>query len=344
MLIFCYVTRCGLKLDNITAKLFIGTLVLLMSFSVFSLDKSDFSRPDQIPFPADNPYSVQKAALGKMLFFDPRLSKNKNMTCATCHNPSFGWEDSTKTAVGAHNTNLDRHSPTILNAAWGDLFFWDGRASTLEEQAGGPIESTVEMNLPLAKAVTRLKAVPTYQKWFNTVFGEQGITADNIKKSIATFERTVVTGQAPFDNWVEGQDSALTEKEKLGFTLFTGKAQCANCHTGWNFTDNKFHNIGLPGTDLGRFEISKKEEDKFAFKTPSLRNISQRAPYMHDGRFQSLQRVIVHYMSGGVNLPTHSNLMKPFVLTMDEINALEAFMLTLAGEDQPVTLPTLPLF
>ncbi|TBR40987.1 c-type cytochrome [Marinomonas agarivorans] len=315
-----------------------------LSVAALALEKSDFVRPDQIPFPTDNPYSVQKAALGKMLFFEPRLSRNRNMTCATCHNPSFGWEDSTKTAVGAQNTNLGRHSPTVLNAAWGDLFFWDGRASSLEEQAAGPIESNVEMNLPIEQAVSRLKEISAYQQWFADVFGAEGITANNIKKAIATFERTVVTGQAPFDDWVEGQEAALTEQEQLGFELFIGKAQCANCHTGWNFTDNMFHDIGLSGDDVGRYGITKQEKDRFAFKTPSLRNISQRAPYMHDGRFTTLQQVIVHYMSAGINRPTRSDLMEPFALTTDEISALEAFMLTLTGEDQPVTLPTLPLF
>jgi len=323
-------------------KILIGAITLLASAAVFGLDKSDFTRPDQIPFPADNPYSVQKAALGKMLFFDPRLSNNRNMTCATCHNPSFGWEDATATSIGAQNTNLGRHSPTIVNSAWGDLFFWDGRASSLEEQSAGPIESTVEMNLPISEAVTRLKAVPDYVQWFKDVFGNQGITAENIKKSIATFERTIVTGQAPFDKWVEGDESALTATEKLGFELFIGKAHCANCHTGWNFTDNKFHDIGLSVNDLGRFEVSKQEADKFAFKTPSLRNISQRAPYTHDGRFSTLENVIVHYMSGGIRRPTNSDLMQPFPLTPDEMKALKAFMLTLTGEDQPVTLPTLP--
>lgn len=317
-------------------------LFYVCSVNSNTLDLSDFVRPDNIPFPANNQYSVQKAALGKMLFFDPRLSKNKNMSCATCHNPSFGWEDATQTSIGAQNTNLPRHSPTIVNAAWAKDFFWDGRASSLEEQAAGPIESTVEMNLPIAEAVSRLKAVPAYQQWFKDVYGDEGITAGTITKSIATFERTIVTGQAPFDLWVEGDESALTNEEKLGFKLFVGKAQCVNCHTGWNFTDQKYYDVGLTGEDLGRFDISKNEEDRFSFKVPSLRNISQRAPYMHDGRFSTLQTVIVHYMSGGTRRPTVSNLMQPFSLTIDEINALEAFMLTLTGEDQPVTLPTLP--
>ena len=132
--------------------------------------KQNYQRPDTIPFPIDNPYSAEKAALGKMLFFEPRLSKNRNMTCATCHNPSFGWEDATETSIGAQNSNLDRHSPTIINAAWGKSYFWDGRAATLEDQAAGPIESNVEMNLPIGEAVKRLSQVPSYQDWFRRVF------------------------------------------------------------------------------------------------------------------------------------------------------------------------------
>ncbi|REL29837.1 tryptophan tryptophylquinone biosynthesis enzyme MauG [Thalassotalea euphylliae] len=304
--------------------------------------KEQFKRPDTIPFPADNPYSVQKAALGKMLFFDPRLSNNRNMTCATCHNPSFGWEDATARSVGDQNTQLDRHSPSIINAAWGDRYFWDGRAASLEEQAKGPIESAVEMNLPLPEAVARLSQVPQYRTWFGRVFGSEGITADTIAKAIATFERTIVSGEAPFDRWVNGDESAISPAAKRGFDLFVGKAKCVDCHSGWNFTDMQFHDIGLPGNDLGRGQLTGNAQENFAFKTPSLRNIGQRAPYMHDGRFENLTGVIGHYIPGGVKRPTLSTKMVPIALSAQDINDLEAFMLTLTGEDTAVSLPTLP--
>lgn len=304
--------------------------------------KGQYKRPESIPFPADNPYSVEKAALGKMLFFEPRLSKNRNMTCATCHNPSFGWEDATPTSIGAQNSNLDRHSPTIINAAWGKTYFWDGRAASLEDQAKGPIESNVEMNLPMSVAVKRLAQVPSYQQWFTRVFGPSGLTGENVTKAIATFERTVVSGQAPFDLWVEGDENAISASAKRGFDLFNGKAACADCHTGWNFTDYAFHDIGLSGEDKGLGARTGNSRDNFAFKTPSLRNISQRAPYMHDGRFVDLKAVIAHYIPGGIRRPSLSNKMKPVPLTRQDINDLEAFLLTLTGEDAAVSLPILP--
>lgn len=304
--------------------------------------KQSYKRPTSIPFPADNPYSAEKAALGKMLFFEPRLSKNRNMTCATCHNPSFGWEDATSTSIGAQNSHLGRHSPTIINAAWGKTFFWDGRAASLEEQAAGPIESNVEMNLPMSVAVDRLAEVASYQAWFKRVFGDSGITSDNIKKAIATFERTVVSGQAPFDLWIEGDESAISESAKRGFTLFNGKAECSACHTGWNFTDNKFHDIGLASKDKGLGARTGLAQDEFAFKTPSLRNITQRAPYMHDGSMNNLRSVIAHYIGGGIPRASRSELMRPVALTPQELSDLEAFLQTLTGKDASVSLPILP--
>jgi cytochrome c peroxidase len=167
--------------------------------------KAQYQRPDTIPFPADNPYQAEKAALGKMLFFDPRLSINQNISCATCHNPSFGWEQALPLAVGAQNTALGRHNPTILNLAWGDKFFWDGRAATLEEQALGPIQSDVEMNMPLDVLIERVSGIEGYRPYFNSIFSE-GITAETIAKAIATFERAVVSGPSPFDRWIEGDE------------------------------------------------------------------------------------------------------------------------------------------
>lgn len=304
--------------------------------------KQSYQRPDSIPFPSDNPYSAEKAALGKMLFFEPRLSKNRNMTCATCHNPSFGWEDATPTSIGAQNSNLGRHSPTIINAAWGKSYFWDGRAATLEEQAAGPIESNVEMNLPMHIAVDRLKQVPSYQTWFKRVFGSSGITDENIKKAIATFERTVVSGQAPFDSWIEGDESAISESAKRGFELFNGKAQCSDCHSGWNFTDHQFHDIGINSEDKGLGARTGDPKQNFAFKTPSLRNISQRAPYMHNGEMNDLRSVIVHYISGGIPRPTRSALMQPIPLSGQDVADLEAFLMSLTGKDASVSLPILP--
>lgn len=301
-----------------------------------------YKRPTQIPFPSNNLYSSEKAALGKMLFFDPRLSQNFNMTCATCHNPSFGWEDATKGSVGAQNTALPRHSPTVINVAWGNTFFWDGRAATLEEQAKGPIESPVEMNTPIEMVVERLNAVPQYRTWFQRAFNGDGITASNITKAIATYERTIVSGIAPFDQWIEGDKNAISNSAKRGFELFNGKALCMSCHTGWNFTDNRFHDVGLIGDDKGLGGRTGNPRENFAFKTPGLRNIGQRAPYMHDGRFKTLDEVISHYASDLIERDSRSPQLININLNTQEIRDLKAFLLTLTGEDAPVTLPILP--
>ncbi|MEJ1157258.1 cytochrome-c peroxidase [Prosthecomicrobium sp. N25] len=305
--------------------------------------KSAYKRPSEIPFPIDNPYTAEKAALGKALYFEPRLSGAENMTCASCHNPSFGWEVPVKTAVGAQNTRLGRQAPTVLNIAWVHPLFWDGRAKTAEDQAKGPIEAAVEMNLPLPEAVKRLSAIPSYKAAFDRVFPGQGVTPDTIVKAIATFERTVVASYAPFDAWVEGDEKAISPAAKRGFDLFVGKAGCAPCHTGWNFTDNKFHDIGTTSTDVGRIAFEPNNpKAQFAFKTPSLRDIGQRAPYMHDGSIETLEEALMHYVQGGIDRPSRSPLMRPVALDASEIDDLIAFLRSLTGSKQIVTLPVLP--
>ncbi|WP_181703034.1 cytochrome-c peroxidase [Chthonobacter albigriseus] len=303
----------------------------------------DFKRPTTIPFPADNPYTPEKAALGKALFFEPRLSGAENMTCASCHNPSFGWEVPVETAVGSQNTRLGRQAPTVLGSAWIHPFFWDGRAATAEAQAKGPIESPAEMNLPLEVAVQRLSAIKGYSAWFDQVFPGTSVTPDTIVAAIATFERTVVPSYAPFDAWVDGDADAISDSAKRGFDLFVGKARCAGCHTGWNFTDNKFHDIGTTDADPGRgtFEPANPKA-QFAFKTPSLRDIAQRGPYMHNGKVPTLQAAVEHYLSGGIDRPSRSSLMAPVDLTAADIQDLVEFLHSLTGSRQVVALPVLP--
>lgn len=305
--------------------------------------RAAYQRPASIPFPTDNLYTPEKAALGKALFFDPRLSGNQNITCASCHNPSFGWEVPVRTPVGAQNTALPRHAPTVLNQAWVHPFFWDGRASTLEQQAAGPITAAAEMNLPLANAVTRLNAVSDYRDWFQAVFPGQGVTATTIVQAVATFERTVVASYSPFDAWVDGDETAISDKAKRGFMLFNGQAKCAVCHSGWNLTDNRFHDIGLPGKDIGRGQFEPGNvKAQFAFKTPSLRDVTQRAPFMHDGSLPTLDDVLNHYANGIIDRPSRSDDLKDIVLGPDDIDDLLAFLKTLTGSRQVVTLPVLP--
>lgn len=305
--------------------------------------KQKYVRPSEIPFPANNPYTPEKAALGKALYFEPRLSGAENMTCSSCHNPSFGWEAPSKTSIGAQGTRLARQAPTILNIAWVHPFFWDGRAGTAEAQATGPIEAPVEMNLPLPQAVRRLNAIPDYKAWFARVFPGQGVTADTIAAAIATYERTVVSSYAPFDAWVDGKEDAISASAKRGFALFNGKAKCADCHSGWNFTDNKFHDIGTTTTDIGRGRYEPgNPKAQYAFKTPTLRDTAQRAPYMHAGQHTTLEDVMMHYIVGGIDRPSRSPLMQPVPLTQAEVTDVIEFLKSLTGAKQVVALPVLP--
>lgn len=305
--------------------------------------KRDYARPADIPFPANNPYTPEKAALGKALYFEPRLSGAENMTCASCHNPSFGWESPNQTAVGAQNTRLARQAPTILNTAWIHPFFWDGRADSAEAQAKGPIEAPVEMNLPLPVAVRRLNAIPDYKAWFSTAFPGRGVTPDTIAEAIATYERTVVSSYAPFDAWIDGDEKAISDAAKRGFALFNGKAKCAPCHSGWNFTDNKFHDIGVTATDIGRGKYEPgNPKAQYAFKTPTLRDTAQRGPYMHAGQMLTLEDVMTHYVGGGVDRPSRSPLMQPLSLTQGEISDVVEFLKSLTGAKQVVAMPILP--
>jgi cytochrome c peroxidase len=318
-------------------------LLAMLPAAASATEKAGFARPAEIPFPAENPYTPDKVALGKALYFDPRLSGNENMTCASCHNPSFGWEVPVKTAVGAQNTRLGRQAPTVLNVAWVHPLFWDGRAATAEEQAKGPIQAPAEMNLPLDQAVARLKAIPAYAAWFERVFPGEGVTEDGIAKAIATFERTVVASYSPFDRWVDGDETAIGEDAKRGFELFVGKARCVACHSGWNFTDNAFHDIGTTTTDLGRSVIAPGDvKADYAFKTPTLRDTAQRAPYMHDGSMATLEEVVQHYVGGGIDRPSRSPEMAPVALSDSEAADLVAFLRSLTGTKQVVTLPVLP--
>lgn len=335
-------SRCHLAWLTMAASVVCASGNLSAQDSI-ELQKSAFRRPSEIPFPTSNPYTPDKAALGKALFFDPRLSGAQNMTCATCHNPSFGWEVPVKTAIGAQNTALARQAPTILNVAWVHPLFWDGRAETAEEQAKGPIEASVEMNLPLPEAVKRLSEISDYLDSFAKSFPGEGVTPDTIVKAIATFERTVVASYSPFDAWIDGNEGAISDGAKRGFGLFIGKARCSACHTGWNFTDNKFHDIGTTTTDLGRgaFEPANPLA-QYAFKTPSLRDTAQRAPYMHDGSLATLENVMQHYRAGGIDRPSRSPDMKAVGLSTAEVQDIIAFMKSLTGSRQVVTLPVLP--
>lgn len=305
--------------------------------------KKKYVRPAAIPFPAENAFSKEKELLGRTLFFDPRLSGSGSIACSNCHNPAFAWGDGLPKAVGMGSKVLRRRSPTILNSAWTELLFWDGRAESLEQQALGPIAEPGEMNLSLEAMVKTINGIPEYLPLFAKAFPKEAVSADTVAKAIATFERTIVSGKAPFDEWIEGKESAISEQAKLGFDLFNGKAECSKCHTEWLFTDNGFHDIGLEGSDAGRWENLHLAAMKNAFKTPTLRNVDRRAPYMHDGSHATLEKVIDFYDKGGdAKRPSLAPEMKPLNLTAQEKQALVAFLKTLTSVDAPVTIPMMP--
>ncbi|MBK7998313.1 MAG: tryptophan tryptophylquinone biosynthesis enzyme MauG [Verrucomicrobia bacterium] len=242
--------------------------------------KGAFKRPTSVPHPKDNPPTPDRISLGKALFFDPRLSRANNISCGSCHNPSFAWGDGLPKGVGHGSKEVGRRTPTILNTAWAETLFWDGRASSLEEQALGPIAAPGEMNMPLDQVLAKLKSVPGYLPLFEKAYPGEGISEQTIAKAIAAFERTVISGTAPFDEWIAGKENAISDTAKRGFDLFNTKANCVKCHSGWNFTDDGFHDIGLADADIGRgAHLKELESMQHAFKTPTLRNVVQRAPY-----------------------------------------------------------------
>ncbi len=306
--------------------------------------KSEYKRPKSIPAPKSNPLTKEKIDLGKKLYFDPRISKTGTMSCATCHNPSLGWEDGLSTGLGHKGNRLGRHSPTVLNLAWAPLLFWDGRAKSLEEQAKGPILADAEMGMTEDIVINRIKEIKGYQKLFQAAFPNEQApqNIDNIAKAIASYERTLVSSKSRFDKWIEGDETALNKNEINGFLIYNTKANCAVCHNSWRFTDDAFHDIGLKSKDLGRGDVVKGVYTlKHAFKTPTLRNISERAPYMHDGSISSLGDVIRHYENGFEKRRSLSWAMKEFKLSNTDRHDLVLFLKTLSSNDK-VSVPVLP--
>jgi len=307
-------------------------------------DRSDYLVHKKMRVPQDNAITPERIELGKALFFDPRLSDSNQMSCATCHNPSFSWTDGLPLSLGRDNKKMTRATPTILNVAFGRLFFWDGRARGLEEQAVGPIKSAIEMNQSMEVLVDELNAIQGYRDLFDKAYPGEGITEATIGKALATFERTIVSDyDAPFDRWLKGDQNAMSESAQNGFKLFDGKARCSVCHSGPNFTDGSFHNIGLDnGDDVGRFEFVKVESLKGAFKTPTLRNVVNTSPYMHNGQLKTMEEVIDHYIDGGKGKANLSKDMKPVKLSKQEKTDLINFLNSLSEPETPVTFPILP--
>ena len=302
--------------------------------------------PTAIPVPPTNLNYKSKIKLGEQLFFDGRLSKNNQVSCAFCHTPGVGFADPRQTSIGVGGKRGGRQAPTVYNTALNPVQFWDGRAGSLEEQAIGPIINPVEMAETHENVVNKLSKIKGYREQFQKVFGT-GVNMQGIAEAIAAYERTILSTNSAFDKYVQGDEKAMSSAAIRGMALFKGKARCILCHNGPNFTDNQFHNLGVPQVgpmkeDLGRYYVTLRKKDIGAFKTPTLRSIIETSPYMHDGVFQTLEEVIDFLNKSGETNSHLSPLMKPLNLTSGEKGDVLAFLQALTGEEIPFEFPELP--
>ena len=296
--------------------------------------------------PADNPMTNEKVELGRMLFFEKRLSQDNTIACANCHLAKFAFTDGKPVATGIRGQKGGRSAPVSFNRVFSSVQFWDGRAATLEDQSVGPFTNPIEhgfANYDVMRA--KMMKIAGYRKLFKQAFGDDNITIGNVGKAIASFQRTVLSGNSPADRFDQGQEAgAISAEAQRGLLLFREKARCTKCHSGFNFTDEKFHNLGIGWddnkVDLGRYMETKNPEDLGAFKTPTLREIARSAPYTHDGRFKTLEEVVNFYNKGGVKNPHQDPLIIPLELTDQEKQDLVQFLHTLNGEGwQQATAP-----
>jgi cytochrome c peroxidase len=325
-----------------------------------------------LPFFPENPLSHEKVELGKKLFFDRRLSGDGTMSCATCHNPETGYSDGLAISLSYPTTKNWRNSPALINLAFNTVFFWDGRASTLEEQALFPMMSAFEMNQNLDFLEEELKEVPEYVIAFQNTFGGE-ITRERIAMALAAFQKTITSNNSPLDKYLNGDNDALTPVQKRGYDVFTGKGKCVQCHYGSNLTDNKFHNLGVPEDpeivnnprvsatrrftakvsgyrayrtlteDPGRYLVTKERKDWKAFKTPTLREIAMSGPYMHNGVFETIEEVIEFFNRGGGADPNKTQLLENLHLTEKDKYSLKVFLLeSLKGDLVKVRTPEVP--
>lgn len=300
------------------------------------------------PFPESNPYSKEKWELGKQLFFERRLSKSEQIACASCHDPDLGWADGRRKAIGHNRIQHDLNSPSIVNSAWIEEVFWDGRAGSLEEQVLGSWQNPIEMAANLSDAVARIRSIEGYSPLFEQAFGSTDVSADRISQAIATFMRKITLTNTRFDKFMRGERDVLTESEIKGLHLFRTKARCANCHNGALLSDGEYHHLGSSfhnvGEFQGRYRVTGKAEDVGAFRTPGLRGIGETAPYQHNGFAKNLDILLNLYNMGwwqnaelaekGNDIPTAqlSSHIQELKLNKEELSQLKAFLGTLDGD------------
>jgi Cytochrome c peroxidase len=299
-----------------------------------------------VTVPADNPQTEAKIRLGRQLYFDPRLSSDNTVSCVSCHKPEHGWADTGPVSEGVNHAKGGRNSPSVLNAAYSVLQFWDGRAMNLEKQAVGPIQNPVEMQMTMEMAIGRLKGIPGYVSQFKEVFGTEP-NEIGVAKAIAAFERTVVQIDTPYDHYLQGDRGAMSSAAVRGMKLFNGKGHCTPCHSGPYFSDGRFHNLGAGFSngkfaDEGRTIVTKAPRDLGAFKTPGLRGVAETAPYLHGGSEPTLEAVIDLYDRGGIQNSNLDRAMVPLNLTDREKHELVEFLKALSGPPLVIEKPELP--
>ena len=301
-----------------------------------------------VPIPADNPPTADSIALGRRLYYDRQLSGDNTLACANCHNPALYFTDGRPVSLGVGGKTGTRNAPTVLDAAYLPVQFWDGRATSLEDQAGGPIQNPVEMNQPHDVMVAKIGKLTEYQAAFDKAFGKGPITVHKVEKAIAGFERTLLSGNSPFDRYQYGGDkTAMSDSAIRGLALFRDKAKgnCVTCHTIEDksalFSDGKFHNLGV-GLDAngyikdqGRYDETHLDADRGAFRTPTLRDVAKTAPYMHDGSLKTLKDVVDFYVGAGNSNPYRDKEIKELKLSGQERADLLAFLESLTGDLPP---------
>ena len=350
--------RIGARIARLFGSLTLALTLAACSDTDRALEKANPIQP--LPKPPlgisssfadlETPPTPERVRLGRWLFFDRRLSADNTVSCATCHEPQNAFSQLTAHATGILNQPGKRKSPTFVNCAWpvSPVFFWDGRAKSLEDQALGPIENPVEMGNTHTAMIASLEKIQGYRPYFKQAFGTPEITKERVARAVADYERTRMSGNSPWDRWQAGDTAAVDARVRIGHWVFHARAACARCHLGENFSDSQFHNIGVGWdstraafADSGRVLISKNPKDTGAFKTPTLREVARHPPYMHDGSQATLREVVEFYNRGGHPNPHLSDKVGPLNLTDEQQDALVAFMEALNGEGYADSAPAL---
>ena len=321
-----------MRLPTLVAGVFAAALAALPAAERLDIP---LGLDNYLPVPKDNPLTRKKVELGRRLFNEKQLSRNGTVACSTCHDPKRNFTDDKPLAEGVFGRIGARRVPAILNRGYGTAFFWDGRIPTLEEQVLQPIINDKEMDMTLDEVVARLRKDEQYTAEFDSVFGHD-ITEQDVSHALAGYVRTILAGNSRYDRYLNGEGDALTELERRGLEIFRGKGNCTDCHLGPNLTDEKFRNTGIAWkngelVDLGRFQFTEQANDRGSFKTPTLRNVADRAPYMHNGSLATLRDVADYYNRGGNRNPWLDRELLPLRLTDAEKEALVAFLHTLTG-------------